>query len=519
MDNYTRAQEKIQAWIDNGDDNRELSLDRYNLTELPVLPDNLRRLSCRYNKLTTLPNLPNTLTKIQCSYNNLTLLPVLPHGLTSLACDDNKLKKLPLLPSSILNVYCRNNLLTKINKLPKNLERLFCGNNLLFELTDLPGSLVELSCEQNDLTILPKLPPSLEELFCNINKLKTLPSLPIKLNKLFCSKNELTKLPSLPHLKELTCSLNRLTKLPSLPKSLFNLDCSHNLITELPKLPKGLQFIKYFDNPLRRLPENHEGLVVKYKDGSTKAFYHKEHFKDNIDKTKIYEDPTKNENVLSSFSTKNENYLSIKYDSQTSSKIQNTCSNKLDLLKGDKLDASHGITILYEAKYDISDCYLPGQLNDMWKNDFGKAQTFENDDKTKPVYKIRGTDNWIDFKGYMNTHLFTCLSISDESRYSALSESHGSIYTLNPISITEWIIQKDPRKVLDSTKNFVPSVLDICSDFIDTNDPKFVNTKECIGIPDGNHFTSINNELVAVFVRSDKKKMTWWIDSGHHIIE
>ena len=75
---------------------------------LPEFPNTLIELFCNKNKLTFLPKLPN-LQYLDCSYNELTNLPVLPNNLNWLICLNNKLVNLPPLPSTLSVLKCGNN--------------------------------------------------------------------------------------------------------------------------------------------------------------------------------------------------------------------------------------------------------------------------------------------------------------------------------------------------------------------------------------------------------------------------
>ncbi len=44
------------------------------MTELPKLPDGLKKLDCAYNKLVELPELPVNIEKLRCHNNNIKYL-------------------------------------------------------------------------------------------------------------------------------------------------------------------------------------------------------------------------------------------------------------------------------------------------------------------------------------------------------------------------------------------------------------------------------------------------------------
>ncbi len=79
-----------------GDENydliEELDLSHKNLTELPILPKNLKRLNCGYNNLITLQNLPNGLIKLECNNNQIKKLTELPKNLVYLNISNNPIE-------------------------------------------------------------------------------------------------------------------------------------------------------------------------------------------------------------------------------------------------------------------------------------------------------------------------------------------------------------------------------------------------------------------------------------------
>ncbi len=173
------AQQRIKNWIRettlSKDYSLVLDLSNLDLTELPILPDNLQILYCYYNNLTSLPNnLPDNLQVLNCSRNQLTSLPILPNTIQVLYCNYNQLTSLP-------------------EHLPNNLKELNCSRNQLTSLPEhLPNNLKELNCSHNQLVSLPEnLPITLEELNCIDNRLTQLPLLSSlsNLKKLYCKNN------------------------------------------------------------------------------------------------------------------------------------------------------------------------------------------------------------------------------------------------------------------------------------------------------------------------------------------
>jgi hypothetical protein len=55
-------------------------------SELPSLPDTIKRLSCNCNSITQIKTLPSSLVTFDISYNSISKLPLLPNQLESLNC-------------------------------------------------------------------------------------------------------------------------------------------------------------------------------------------------------------------------------------------------------------------------------------------------------------------------------------------------------------------------------------------------------------------------------------------------
>lgn len=125
------AQRRIDEWVAEGDETKELQLSGLNLTSLPPLPENLKIIFCEHNKLTELSGLPDTLIDLFCGDNKLTKLPTLPAGLDTLACGNNQLISIPTLPKKLRGLSCFNNKLTRLPDLPMTLLYLNCETNKL----------------------------------------------------------------------------------------------------------------------------------------------------------------------------------------------------------------------------------------------------------------------------------------------------------------------------------------------------------------------------------------------------
>ena len=84
----------------------EFNLDNQSITNLPALPNSLKRFSCRNNQITSLPELPTSLEVLSVTQNALSALPTLPNTLLSLRCGNNRLATLPTLPNSLKFLAC-----------------------------------------------------------------------------------------------------------------------------------------------------------------------------------------------------------------------------------------------------------------------------------------------------------------------------------------------------------------------------------------------------------------------------
>lgn len=136
----------------------DLYYNKYNLSILPELPDNLYELYCVSNNINKLPDkLPSNLRILSCSYNNINILPEkMPFKLHTLLCPDNNLEVLPI---DLVNINIRN---------------FNCGYNNLIYLPELKQSICKLHCENNKLTDLPILSYNMESLCINDNNIKYL---------------------------------------------------------------------------------------------------------------------------------------------------------------------------------------------------------------------------------------------------------------------------------------------------------------------------------------------------------
>jgi Secretion system C-terminal sorting domain len=242
------------------------------VTQIPILPANLKTFFLVQSELDSIFPLPNTLQtlyigeslkripKLPNSLQKLTIesylhrvisiphLPTLPKSLRTLMLNRIRELILPTLPDTLETLSCIDIDIYSLPTLPASLQTLICNHTRISELPVLPKGLQKLDIYENNISILSPLPTSLVFFRCGLNKITYLPTLPISLQVLDCRHSFLGKLPTLPDsLKELNCSDNNLTVLPLLPKSLEILLCNTNSITLLTGLPKNLKqlFFQY----------------------------------------------------------------------------------------------------------------------------------------------------------------------------------------------------------------------------------------------------------------------------------
>lgn len=170
----------VEEYLDSlPSDVEEINVSGKSITRLPNLSrfTNLKILLCGSNKLTELPPLPETLRRLCCSHNYLTSLPPLNRELKILSCKNNKLTSLPRLNSKLRQLMCFNNELTYLPRLNSKLLNLKCSHNKITSLPRLNRNLLELNCSHNKITSIPELNNRLRLLICSYNELTSFPAL------------------------------------------------------------------------------------------------------------------------------------------------------------------------------------------------------------------------------------------------------------------------------------------------------------------------------------------------------
>jgi Leucine-rich repeat (LRR) protein len=89
----------------------KLDCSHTRISELPELPEELRKLNCSYTRIRSLPNLPANLHYLDCSYTRLLKLPKMPQVISYLDCSStlvNTLPELEILPFRFGSLSCYN---------------------------------------------------------------------------------------------------------------------------------------------------------------------------------------------------------------------------------------------------------------------------------------------------------------------------------------------------------------------------------------------------------------------------
>ena len=134
------------------------------LTDLSTLPTTLTTLYCNGNPLPKSLILPSNIQytdygkysynifnnkKYNCKGENLTELPILNDDIEYLDCSDNQITELPLrLPSNLKYLYCQNNKLTRLPELPKSIICVNCCGNKIENYPE-KGSIKEFYCDED----------------------------------------------------------------------------------------------------------------------------------------------------------------------------------------------------------------------------------------------------------------------------------------------------------------------------------------------------------------------------------
>lgn len=505
---------RINKWINktklSGDENKFLDLSDLELTELPILPINLKYLDCSYNLLKSLPILPNKLEQLYCNNNNIKKINNLPDTLQNLICDRNDIYELDISRTKLKKVSCNHNNLTKFNS-PNTLIELDCGFNYLTTLNNLFFGLQILICDKNKIKKLEYLPTSLLKLNCNKNKIKKLDNLPNLLIKLHCSYNRIEELNNLPNLLiELDCSNNKIKELNYLPISLTELDCSNNELISL-TLSNDLLYLNCSNNELTSL--NISSLLNTLYCKNNKLIYpiqvpftvnetdlktdqytlvepisltdqeleEKQYRAQTILEQKQREEKDQVESHLK----RAEELLKLEPVKEKKRKVSeneekilhNRCNNKENII-GDDLDIQSGIIAIIlptDNKYIVY-CYEYEEIDNIldqqeqlyeWKTDINRPTWIGEPILNKRVYKEAYLGLWLDSTSKELIHKYNTFIVKPFKQTKigsgfGSSQLHGeeyTIYKLHPVSVDKLLLKE---KITDNDiTNFKPTSRDM----------------------------------------------------------
>ena len=203
---YEEALQRIKRWKRRSKLNSWLNLSCCNLTELPPLPQNVRKLNLRLNPLTDVifDCLPNSIQMLRLSRTNITRLDKLPISLKWLVCQGTltlvrvniyapNLKYVDLSGCSCLKYIldlsdairililfvCMS--VKKIKAFPKNMLYFYATDISLKILPEFPPTLRVLKIVDTYITTLPKLPESLVYICIRRSFMDIFPVLPISI--------------------------------------------------------------------------------------------------------------------------------------------------------------------------------------------------------------------------------------------------------------------------------------------------------------------------------------------------
>lgn len=249
----------IQKWIAEGNPGKELNLSRLNLTELPPLPDTVRRLNCGWNPIKSLHNLPRDLRKLNCNSTEITHFENVPPFLRCLECGDTKLTHFGNLPNTLRRVDCSFTSLKNLDGLPDSVRYIRAEEcNNLENVHTFPAELLRISFNDSCIKSLANIPDKVECIDMCICGIKSIPKLPESLRFFRCQ------------------STSGLTHITNIPSKLEVLDITANLLSELPPLPKTLRYFctysryenKALNDYLQKMGINEDSFISeRYKIG------------------------------------------------------------------------------------------------------------------------------------------------------------------------------------------------------------------------------------------------------------
>jgi len=135
-----------------------LDLSQNELTEIPLLPENLLVFIATHNKIKQITNLNSKLIDVNLSNNLITDMINIPHQIESINISRNNIKIVDLSSFKQLKVFkaYNNSIDLIIGPISENIEVIDIFNNKLSEIPDIGLKIKEIDISNNDLKILPK---------------------------------------------------------------------------------------------------------------------------------------------------------------------------------------------------------------------------------------------------------------------------------------------------------------------------------------------------------------------------
>jgi hypothetical protein len=236
---YEIALQRIERWKSRKRWNSWLDLSYCNLTEIPPLPDNVKKLDLYANRLNNLRGIPPSVKKLDCSRNELYNLYDLPLNLKQLKCRHNYvLKNIDIHTDTIrqLDISCCIHV-TEICRLPNELRNLRAHECFkLRTIHALPNKLNRISMYLTNIRVVPRLPSTLRMLqlqHCDIRRIINFPE----------------------SLKEIILHSYYLHSIPKkFPSNLKHLEISGgsriNSTIHLMEFPKTLEYLETFNDEI-----------------------------------------------------------------------------------------------------------------------------------------------------------------------------------------------------------------------------------------------------------------------------
>jgi hypothetical protein len=175
------------------------------------------------------------------------------------------LTELPEIPEKVKRLYCGSNPITKIGKLPKGLKVLNCSDSFITKFENIPDSVREVICSKTYIESFDGLPDSVESITADYcEELKDINYFPSELKKFYSQRTSIRNIKYFPNkLKILELYDTDIENIPELPESLKVFDClSHHRLKTITNIPKSLEILKLYIPLNITIPPLHNGLKI-----------------------------------------------------------------------------------------------------------------------------------------------------------------------------------------------------------------------------------------------------------------